>query len=283
MAAPIGTPSYTESPMRIDRDLIARLGTSAAAVEVATAAAYVALDPADPARTQAFGRGAAVALGPRRWVNRALGVDVDALDDDAFDQLESFFERSATPSALEVSSWTGPDTLQGLGRRGYRSQWFRALFVRDTATPGRDPRRSRGDVPGIVPVGDDDIDEWGAVFVAGFAIADADMAMVRTHVRAVAGADGARHFVARVDGQAAACGSLHESAGIGWLGGAATRPEVRGAGHQRELIDHRIGQARERGLDLVAATALVGGASARNLCRAGFEQVDTQVVMARPE
>lgn len=269
--------------MRIDRNLIARLGASAAAVEVRTASAYATLDPVDPARTQPLGQGAAVALGPGRWVNRAVGVDVDTIDDDALRRLESFFERSAVPSALEVSSWTGPPALDRLGRRGYRPQWFRALFVRATTSLGHDSAGSPSAIPDIVPVGADDIDDWYDVFVAGFDIADTGRSMVRNHVRAISATEGSHHFLVRLDQRAVACGSLVESAGVGWLGGAATRPQDRGSGVQRALIDHRIGEARTSGLDLVAATALVGGASARNLRRAGFDQVDTQVVMARSD
>ena len=48
---------------------------------------------------------------------------------------------------------------------------------------------------------------------------------------------------------------------------------------QCALLRHRIRRAAELGCDVVAATALPAGASARNLLRHGLRLVDTHIVM----
>ena len=88
-------------------------------------------------------------------------------------------------------------------------------------------------------------------------------------------------MIARVDGELVGCGSLQPAEGVAWLGGAATRPEYRRRGVQSALLAHRIGKVQAR-CDLVAATALSGSTSARNMTRAGFTLAYVQVVMTQP-
>ncbi len=90
-------------------------------------------------------------------------------------------------------------------------------------------------------------------------------------------------IVASFDGAPAACGSLHAVDGVAWLGGAASVPEYRGRGGQAVLLAHRLDLAAASGCDLAAATAVPTGASARNLLRAGFQLVYTEVVLTRAQ
>ncbi|HXR02261.1 MAG TPA: GNAT family N-acetyltransferase [Pseudomonas sp.] len=61
------------------------------------------------------------------------------------------------------------------------------------------------------------------------------------------------------------------SNGVAYLGTAATGKQARGRGYHAALIAHRVGQAREHGCSLVAATALASSQSRRNLQRAGLK------------
>jgi GNAT superfamily N-acetyltransferase len=77
-------------------------------------------------------------------------------------------------------------------------------------------------------------------------------------------------FVAELDGVAVGNGSLHVSAGAGWLRGALVAPEARGRGIQRALIAARVRAALEAGCDVVGAAAEPGEVSANNLERMGM-------------
>jgi len=70
--------------------------------------------------------------------------------------------------------------------------------------------------------------------------------------------------------------------GIASIGGAATRHSARGRGAQQAMIVERLHRARESGADLVVATALADGPSARNLVALGFQLLYTQVVLTKP-
>jgi GNAT superfamily N-acetyltransferase len=90
-------------------------------------------------------------------------------------------------------------------------------------------------------------------------------------------------FMATIGGVPAGCGTLQTAGGIGWVGGAATLPEFRRRGVQAALLGHRLRLADELGCDLVAATALPYGQSARNLVHLGFQHVQTQVVLEQKD
>jgi GNAT superfamily N-acetyltransferase len=136
------------------------------------------------------------------------------------------------------------------------------------------------DGPEIVEVDDRALDEWLDVLADGNDIATAEDRVVSDEFgRAAHRIPGAANLLALVDGHAVGCGTLRVTSGVGLLGAAATRSGHRGRGVQSALLRHRLRLAVERGCDLVAATALPAGASARNLLRHGLRLVDTQLVM----
>lgn len=78
-------------------------------------------------------------------------------------------------------------------------------------------------------------------------------------------------YVLKADGKVVAGASMYlASNGVAYLGTAATRKDSRGHGYHCALISHRIGEAKKHGFHCVAATALAGSQSRRNLQRAGF-------------
>ena len=80
-------------------------------------------------------------------------------------------------------------------------------------------------------------------------------------------------FVAEVDGLVVGTGVLHTHHRVGWLRAGTVLPEYRGRGIQGALIAARVRRARELGCELVGASANQGGSSARNVRRAGMEDV----------
>ncbi len=266
--------------MLVCRSLISRVERSAAQFETSTAAAYRQIDPDDPATARPLGQGALVALGPGRYVNRAIGITLEDPADATLDEIEAFFATADLPPSIEVSSWASTPVLDRLAARGYRPDWFRNVYVRLPAAPvdtGADPSG-----PVIHPVDEDSLGDWQRVFAASFEYSsNHDLATALRYTEALRLVPGTTHLVATHDGEAVACASLNVVDGVGWLGGAATIPQLRGHGVHADLLDHRLALAIELGCDILAATALPSGSSARNLHRAGFQLGWTQVVMTR--
>ncbi len=65
------------------------LQSTAASFPVKTVAGFRALVPDDPATAQPFGSGALISWGPGRFVNRAIGISLDELDEASLDELEA--------------------------------------------------------------------------------------------------------------------------------------------------------------------------------------------------
>lgn len=92
----------------------------------------------------------------------------------------------------------------------------------------------------------------------------------------LAGAAHHHRFVAEIDGRPVAAGSIHTHRGVGWLRAGSVLPAYRGRGLQRALIAARAEHARSVGCELVGASTIEDGASARNVERLGFERVGTR-------
>ncbi|CAN5123836.1 hypothetical protein BH23CHL9_BH23CHL9_11770 [soil metagenome] len=83
-------------------------------------------------------------------------------------------------------------------------------------------------------------------------------------------------FVAEIAGEPVAAGSVHIHGGVGWLRAGSVRPAFRGRGLQSALIVARAELAHAAGCDIIGASTVEGGASARNVERLGFERVATR-------
>ena len=266
--------------MNVTAGVVRRLEASAAAATVEIAAGLARVDPPQRPRTVSMGGGALVAFGPGRYVNRGVGVSLSELTDDDADVIERFFVDRGLPPALELSAWAPAATTSLLRRRRYAVSSFRSMFAATPAMVAAAPV----DGVSVVAVADRDVDRWVAVFTAGFEVDEpVARAVSDEFARAVNETPGSSQFLAIVDGQPAGCGSLHVVGAVGWLGAAATMPAFRNRGVQRALVHYRTFVAQERACDLVTATAVPTGASARNLRRLGFDHVQDQVIVERHE
>jgi GNAT superfamily N-acetyltransferase len=226
--------------------------------------------------------GVMIAMGAGRYINRAIGVgtsDVTAQDVVA---LEAFFRDAGMPPSIEVPSWASPGLLRQIGDRGFAPDWFRNVYVRDVAPRdgGAGGATERAGRIVVRRVGDDLVGPWLQTLAEGNGISDPAARRVSDEfARGRLSHDGSTTLLAFVDGQPAGCGSLEIDDAVGWVGGAATTPALRNSGVQTALLHERLALAAAAGCDLVAATALPMGGSARNLLRNGFDQAYAQLVM----
>ena len=262
--------------MDVDAALVRRLEATAATASLDQIAALRSLDPLSAADGIRFGDGALVAMGPGRYVNRAIGVTLSELSGADVDAIEQFFVGRGLTPMIELSSWAPPTTLAEISRRGFDPCWFRSFFV---LVPTVAHAEHTTDVR-IVRVGADDEALWLDVFNAGFEADHGAVLVANDEIgRASFRAPDSQTFLAHLDGRAVGCGSVQIVGGVAWLGGAATLPEFRRRGVQAALVAHRLGLAASLGCDLAAATALSNGPSARNVVRLGFQHTHTQVVV----
>jgi GNAT superfamily N-acetyltransferase len=261
-----------------DPELVRRIESSAARVTMARAAGFTAQAAGDPARAAVFGAGALVAFGPGRYVNRAVGISLDELDDDQLDELEAFYDEAGVPASLEVASWAPVPLVQRLAMRGYTVSWFRNVyaFALDDHPAVAHPALV------IDVVTDDLVEEWLAVIRAGNGMTSPEAAVISDeYARAAHSVAGATDFLAHLDSDPAGCGSLVCESGIGWLGGATTAPAYRRRGVQGALVRRRMAAAYEAGCDVAVVTAVPAGDSARNLARLGFTLAYCQAVLTK--
>ncbi len=266
--------------MLLTRDLVERLES----VEVETVArlveslAVTAVDPVPSALT--WGRGLLVATGPRRYVNRAVGVSLDELSVGSVAELGAWFlERGLVP-AVQLSSWAPTTTVQALTAAGFAPAWCRSVLARDltdvhvgaAAGPG-------GRVDDDVEVTTVTDEEQSAEAAEVMADGQDDPATAVEFMAADRRSGGTTQLLARLDGRVVGCGSLTVVGRSAWLGAAATLTEARGRGVQTALLRHRLQLARDAACDLVGVTASVGSTSSRNLQRLGFGLVQEQWVL----
>lgn len=223
-----------------------------------------------------FGDGALIAMGAGRYVNRAMGVTTQEMSSADLDRIEQFYAAHGLPPMIEVSSWAHAATVQQLADRQYAPLWFRAMFAMATPPPSLDHGTVR-----IEQVTDDAVTTWMAVFADGNQVTGDSARQASDEFAAASRTADSIDLLVFVDGHPVGCGSLQVSEGIGWLGGAATLPECRSRGVQTALLHHRLQLASTIGCELVAATAIPSGASARNMHRLGFTHVQTQLVMSK--
>jgi GNAT superfamily N-acetyltransferase len=258
--------------------LIRRIESSSARVTMATAAAFIPSAAGGRAHAVPFAGGTLAAFGPGRYVNRAVGVSLDDLDDDQLDELESFFTAAGVPPSLEVASWAPETLLARLATRGYAVSWFRNVYV--AALEDRPPTAHPAMF--VDEVTDDTLEEWLAVLRIGNEMTTPDAAAISDEwARSSRGVAGTTDYLAYVDGTAVGCGSVIPESGIGWLGGATTVPAYRRRGVQGALVRRRMRAAYESGCDITVVTAVPSGDSARNVARLGFTLAYCQAVLTK--
>lgn len=263
----------------VDGVLVRRLEATAAKASLDLIDALRRLDPASAATGREFLGGALIAMGPGRYVNRAIGVTLNEVSPADADVIEDFFVDRKLNPMVELSSWAPNSTLAELARRDFVPRWFRSVFALAPSTSA--PAATSTDLQ-IEPVGDADLERWLDVFNRGFEAEHGEARVANDEIgRASFILPNSQTFLACLDGEDVGCGSMQIVDGVAWLGGAATIPAFRNRGVQAALVAHRLHFAADARCDLAAVTALSNGPSARNIVRLGFQHTHTQVVIER--
>ncbi|HTZ72451.1 MAG TPA: GNAT family N-acetyltransferase [Candidatus Aquilonibacter sp.] len=221
------------------------------------AGAYVVFDGIESPVTQTFGLG----------LFESLAVE-------ALDEIERFFRIRGAPVMHEVSPFAGVPVYDLLCSRCYRPREISNVLY-----------RLIDDEPGAIPphisvrvVGSEDAELWARTNARGWASERPDFEAFLLQMGAIICArKGSPSFLAAIDGQAAAAGSLAIHEGVALFAGAATVPEMRRRGLQTALLRARLAYAREHACDLAMMVAEPGSESQRNAERGGFRVAYTRI------
>jgi GNAT superfamily N-acetyltransferase len=175
------------------------------------------------------------------------------------------------PGAGAAEAW--------LREHGFEPGYALMKFVRD-AHP---PRFPAPDGIEVVELTAPDQEPFGTIAAVGFGM-PAWGAEFFAHLP---GRDGWRCYVARVGGEAQACGAMLVEDGLAEFGVGATLEDARGRGCQTALLHRRICDAAEAGCHtlFVETGERVPGrpsGSYRNILRAGFEEAYLRPNWQRP-
>lgn len=232
---------------------------------IEAAGAYAMFDGVGSPLTQTFG------LGIHQPVTAA-----------EMQTLEDFFIRCGADVFHEVSPLADASALALLNERGYQPIEFTSILYRpldrDLQLSGQGNTKL-GPKLSVRVIGNDEADQelWAQTAVKGWAsemeITDLMLDLFRIGARK----QNSPCFLAELDGEPIATGSLSLHGGVALLAGASTAPAWRKHGAQLALLEARLRYAVEHGCDLAMMGALPGSGSQRNAERQGFRIAYTRI------
>lgn len=186
----------------------------------------------------------------------------------SLEAIERFFLDRGAQVDHEVSPFAGADTLSLLCARQYRPIEISSVMCRPTEKPpSGDPGNIRVRVTRA-----EEAQVWADTSLQGWTH---DHPELRDFLVPLTSISSAREesvcFLAELDGQAGAAGSLSIHEGVALFAGSATIPELRRRGLQAALLSERMRYAFEHGCDLAMIVAEAGSNSQRNAERQGFQ------------
>jgi GNAT superfamily N-acetyltransferase len=209
-------------------------------------------------------------------VTQTFGLGIfEELTEASLDAIERFFLDRGAPILHEVSPLAGVATLSLLCAHQYRPIEISSVMYRAVEEPP----------PGNIAVRLMDPEEahvWAEVSAKGWAHDHPELTAYLQQFGAIAFTrEQSPCFLAELDGQPGAAGSLSIHDGVALFAGAATVPEMRRRGLQSALLQERMRYAFNLGCDLAMMVAEAGGESQRNAERKGFRIAYTRTKWGR--
>lgn len=234
---------------------------SSGAEAIKHAGANVVFDGFDSPCTQTFG----------------LGL-FEELTEGALDEIERFFHDRGAPVYHEVGPFAGTAALELLCKRNYRPFELTNIVYQLIMDAGSLRPAAPGEGISVRITGPEEAQLWNQISTRGWTHEHPELAEFMGELGAISAArTGTVCFLAEIDGEPGAAGSLCIHEGVALFGGAATVPEMRRRGLQTALLTERMRYARELGCDLAMMGALPGSNSQRNAERQGFRIAYTRI------
>ncbi|HMY75393.1 MAG TPA: GNAT family N-acetyltransferase [Blastocatellia bacterium] len=228
---------------------------------IEVAGAYAMFDGAGSPLTQTFG----------------LGIH-QSVTAEEMQTMEDFFRQRGADVFHEVSPLADAGAPALLNERGYFPMEFTSILYRPLS---RDLRLTGkvNDKINVRLIENNEAEQelWAQTGVKGWSSEMEMTDLMLDLFRIGARKQNAPCFLAELDGQPIATGSLSIHDGVALLAGASTVPEGRRQGAQLALLEARLRYAVEQGCDLAMMGALPGSGSQRNAERQGFRIAYTRI------
>ena len=203
-------------------------------------------------------------------LNLLLGAAEDPTGENLAAAIEWTAPRGVSPFVPVTPGLPGSAAAEAwLREHGFGQAYAWMKFVRDT----HPPRFPVPDGVEVLELTAPDQEPFGTIAAIGFGLP----AWAAEFFAHLPGREGWHCYVAKVDGEAQACGAMLTDGGIAEFGIAATLQQARGRGCQTALLHRRIRDAAGAGCQtlFVETGERVPdrpSASYRNILRAGFEE-----------
>ena len=173
-----------------------------------------------------------------------------------------------------MSPLVGSAALSLLCARRYRPIEISNVMYRPTEKPAA---REHGNIR-VRVTGPEEAQLWSTISARGWTHEHPELLDFLLQTTAISSArENSPCFLAELDGQPGAAGSLWIHDGVALFAGAATIPEMRRQGLQAALLQERMRYAFEHGCDLAMMVAEAGSESQRNAERKGFQIAYTRM------
>ncbi len=198
-----------------------------------------------------------------------LGI-FDQITDTEMEKLESFFKDRNAPVVHEVSPMTDSSIMPLLNKRGYQpvelsSVLYQPLKSADALNLPENPNISTR------IIGKDEVDVFAQTSAAGWITEMPDFSdLMLQYCQIGAQSAGALPFIAELDDEPIATGTLYIFDDVALLAGASTIPEGRRKGAQNALLEARLSYAAKKGCSVAIMDAMPGSQSQRNAEKNGF-------------
>jgi GNAT superfamily N-acetyltransferase len=208
-------------------------------------------------------------------VTQTFGLGLfEELTAGSLDVIERFFLDRGAQVDHEVSPLVGIAALSLLCARRYRPIEISNVMYRPSE---KGAFEEHGNIR-VRVTGPEDAQLWAATSAKGWTHEHPELLDFFWQSTAISSArEQSPCFLAELDGQPGAAGSLCIHDGVALFAGAATIPEMRRRGLQAALLQERMRYAFNHGCDVAMMVAEAGSDSQRNAERQGFRIAYTRI------
>jgi GNAT superfamily N-acetyltransferase len=233
------------------------------------------LFPASGAEWMECAGACAVFDGVDSPVTQTFGLGIlEQLSAASLDAIERFFLDRGAPVLHEVSPLAGVAALDLLCARRYRPIEISNVLYRPVEKPADEERANAR----VRVTGPEEAQLWATVSARGWSHEHPELLDFVQQTGVISAArEQCPCFLAELDDQPGAAGSLSIHNGVALFAGAATVPEMRRRGLQGALLEARLRYAFDHGCDLAMMVAEAGSESQRNAERKGFRIAYTRL------